>query len=490
MAVVVVLLGAALIRTYRLSAPLGDWHSWRQADTASVTREYVKQGIDLLHPQYHDVSNIPSGLSNPQGWRMVEFPIINAAIAQVLLWFPSWSLVVTSRVFSIVASLVGMLALYGALRRLSGRLVALTTLGLLAFLPFYVYYSRVILPEPFLVMFLLMSLWMWTNWVLATKQARPTFMTMTAADGWLVGTGVSFALALLLKPMALFYLPVFATIAWRGRWSPSRVGKAVVVVLLSCLPLYWWRHWITQYPAGIPASSWLFNSNHIRLRPSWWHWLFADRIGRQMFGFWGAPFLLVGLLPAPVLVLSALGSTFAYLVVIATGNVQHDYYQVLIFPLLALAAAHGIVWVWRPAKGLARLSALAALSFVGMMMLSMSWFELRGNFNVNNPAMVTAGAAVDRLTPPNALVIAPYGGDTAFLFQTNRRGWPIGYDIADKIARGAQFYVTLSQDDEANALMKQYPVLEKTKEYIILDLRRLIAPPAVVSPLSAQTVRK
>jgi hypothetical protein len=169
---------------------------------------------------------------------------------------------------------------------------------------------------------------------------------------------------------------------------------------------------------------------------------------------------------------ACLFSTLAYFVVIATGNVQHDYYQVIIVPLLAIAWAHGIVWVWRQAEGPAQLVMLGAIGMIVSFMLGMSWFELRGNFVVNNYAMVRAGQAVQRLTPPDALIIAPYMGDTAFLFQTDRRGWPLGFDIADKISKGAKYYVTTSQDDEANALMKQYTVMEKTKEYILIDLTR------------------
>ncbi|MCA9369430.1 hypothetical protein KC721_03960, partial [Candidatus Woesebacteria bacterium] len=91
---------AFTLRMYRINTPLLDWHSWRQADTASVTREYQKHGISLLYPKYHDVSNNPSGLPNPEGYRMVEFPLYNALVASILEIIPALPLVVTSRVVS------------------------------------------------------------------------------------------------------------------------------------------------------------------------------------------------------------------------------------------------------------------------------------------------------------------------------------------------------------------------------------------------------
>ena len=63
------------VRMYRISEPIADWHSWRQADTAAVARNFIRFGIDPLHPRFDDLSNIPSGKDNPKGWRMLEFPL-------------------------------------------------------------------------------------------------------------------------------------------------------------------------------------------------------------------------------------------------------------------------------------------------------------------------------------------------------------------------------------------------------------------------------
>ena len=51
-----ILVIAFFLRLYKINNPLADWHSFRQADTAAVTRYYVENGIDLLNPRYHDVS--------------------------------------------------------------------------------------------------------------------------------------------------------------------------------------------------------------------------------------------------------------------------------------------------------------------------------------------------------------------------------------------------------------------------------------------------
>ena len=107
-----------------------------------------------------------------------------------------------------------------------------------------------------------------------------------------------------------------------------------------------------------------------------------------------------------------------------------------------------------------------------LFMLAFSWYQVRDFFNINNPTIVEAGRAVDRLVPQEAKVIAPYGGDTAFLYQTNRRGWPIGIEIEKFRKLGAEYYVNVNFDEEVKWLEEKYCLLEKTPKYIIIDLTR------------------
>ena len=54
---------------------------------------------------------------------------------------------------------------------------------------------------------------------------------------------------------------------------------------------------------------------------------------------------------------------------------------------------------------------------------SFGWYCVRDYYNIDNPSIIVAGQAVDKLTPKNAKVIANYNGDTTFLYQTKRNGW-------------------------------------------------------------------
>ncbi|MBI2051881.1 glycosyl transferase, partial [Candidatus Roizmanbacteria bacterium] len=42
-----ILLVALLFRWYKIDTPLADLHSWRQADTAAVSRNFVRESFNL-----------------------------------------------------------------------------------------------------------------------------------------------------------------------------------------------------------------------------------------------------------------------------------------------------------------------------------------------------------------------------------------------------------------------------------------------------------
>lgn len=446
---------AVALRLYHLTYPVADWHSWRQADTAAVARNFLRFGIDPLHPRYDDLSNIQSGKDNPQGWRMVEFPLYQAISAAAKLSSPKIPLEVILRLVTIAAS-VGTTILLGLLvARYIDPFTGVLTSLLYAILPYSVYYGRTILPEPLMVFWSMLSLWL-------VGRGKST--------GWAVFAAIAGALALLSKPMAVFLLVPIPYLIYKQ----SGVSKKLFIHLfmygiISLLPLILWRRWILQFPEGIAVNTWLLNSNGIRFKGAWFHWLFATRLGDLILGFWGLIPFGLGLAALPskkegwVFRWMALGALL-YLIIFATGNVQHDYYQILLIPVIAVFVAKGL-------RAMNPWLAIVSLVF----MLSFSWFTIRTYYWINRPDIVEAGKAADAILPKDAKVIAPYNGDTTFLYQTQRQGWPLGFDIDKKIAMGATAYVTVSSGDndgETRDLAQKYTVLVRNDKYAIIDLTK------------------
>lgn len=454
---------AFLVRLYKIDAPLADWHSWRQSDTSAVTRNFVKYGIDLLHPRFDDLGNIPSGKDNPKGYRFVEFPIYNAVVALKYKVFPIFSLEMWGRLVSIFASLGSLILLYLITKKYLGERTALFSAFFFAFLPYNIYYSRVILPEPHLVFTSIASIYFLDKWLENNKSLF-----------WVLAILFS-ALALLIKVTAIFLWPVLLFLIFRKLKLKILINPLVIsFIILSFLPIVLWRFWMTQFPEGIPAFDWLLNGGGIRFRPAFFRWILYERLTKLILGYGLLPILIVGFFykfkKVPVIFYFWFLGLVLYVTIIARGNVQHDYYQTLLIPLICIFLGRGVDNILKlKINNKILLFLVCCLLFVGF---SQSWKILSTFYWINNPKIVEAGQAVDELVPKNAKVIAPYGGDTTFLYQTNRQGWPQGFEIEDKIKKGADYYVNINVDDlETLYVMGKWQTIAKTKDYVIIKLK-------------------
>lgn len=470
----VLLIGLVLIciafRLYKLTAPLADWHSWRQADTAAVARNFQKTGIDLLHPRYDDLSNIQSGLNNPEGWRMVEFPLYQGA-AVLLADGLGLGLEISLRLVTIFSAVVTLIFLVSIARIVTDKTVAIISGLAYACMPYSIFYGRAILPEVMATALATGSLYFFLLF-LETKRLKTTNIAFLLSI-------VLGALALLVKPTSGFLLLPLGYFIIVNIGSKKRLIIYSLIYGIMCIfPFWWWRVWIKQYPEGIAAYSWLFNEGNIRLKGAWFYWLFAERIGNLILGYWGLIFFGLGIMIfnqrrkyaffGKIWFLSMI----VYFMIIARGNVQHDYYQAVIIPVLAFISAEGLTYIYRhlPSPLVWKIPALLTMMIFS---IAFSWYTIRTYYWVNRADLLKAGQAADKILPTDAKVIAPNNGDTTFLYYINRRGWPLGFDIDTKIAQGATHYVTVSPTDndaETKELASKYKVLIRNENYAIIDL--------------------
>lgn len=267
------------VRLYKITNPVADWHSWRQADTASVTRTFVDEGIDLLHPKYHDISKIQTGYFNPDGYRYVEVPIFNLVHAVAYEMAPQIGFDIWGRLISVFSAVLTTFFLYGIGKKLFNSYVGLITAFFYATLPFNVYFTRVILPDPMSVMFGVGAVYFFSLYVHSKKVHE------------LLISSIMLSLGTLVKPHAVFFgLPIAYLAITSFSVKELMKNKWLFIALdIILIPFLLWRVFMYQEGLirGIAHFKWAFNGNGIRFRPSFWRWLFAERIGKLMLGFWG-----------------------------------------------------------------------------------------------------------------------------------------------------------------------------------------------------------
>lgn len=480
---IVILFGALSARLYKFHEPVADWHSWRQVDTSAVSRNFVKSGFDIFHPKFDDISKNVSMLDNPLGHRFVEFPIYNVFQAGLFAIFKYFTLEEWGRLVTIFSSLFSIWFIYLIVRKYVSIRAGLLASFFFAFVPFNIYYGRSILPDSMMVATLLggfyfFDLWTEENLKLKTENSKLKLKTKNFLLYFFALVLVTSAL--LLKPFALFWGLPFAVLAY------MRFGFRFVIkwqvwffAIASVIPLIFWRKWMLQYPQGIPGYEWLYNGNGIRFKGAFFQWIFAERISRIILGYLGLPFVILGLLfknkQEGLLLFSFTLSTLAYLFVIATGNVQHDYYQILIIPTLAMLFGKGVDFLLSNTSQIFnRFTTYTVVLISFGLMIGFGWYIIREYYNVRLDA-VAAGKAVDQLVPSDAKIIAPLTGDTTLLYYTNRKGWPAWErTIREFLDSGATHMVFINPTAPELNFINYFGVVEQKENYIIYDLRKVL----------------
>jgi hypothetical protein len=248
----IIIVIAFALRLYKINSPLADWHSWRQVDTASVARIFEREGFDLLHPRYHDLSNVQTGQYNPQGLRLVEFPLYNAIFAFMHKSLPFFPLEIYGRFVSIFFSLLTMIVIYYLLLKEDDRVGATAGTLIFATFPFFVFYSRVVLPDIMATSLIFVSI-LFTYFFAYSKNKSITVSLLLYVTALLTG-----AAAMLVKPTVGFYLLVHVYLFFKKyNLSVLKKFQFYLFFLLLLTPFALWRYWIAKSPEGVPSSEWL-----------------------------------------------------------------------------------------------------------------------------------------------------------------------------------------------------------------------------------------
>lgn len=444
---ILILICAFSFRMYKFTTPLADWHSFRQVDTAAVARNFVADGFDLLHPKYDDLSNVATGEYNPEGLRLAEFPLYNASFALLYKMAPVIPLEQYGRLVSILFSLTTLSIIYYFLRVEASRAAAIFGSLIYAIMPFFVFYSRVVLPDTTAVSLAFLALFFLYKWGDKPKN------NVHGVIFYVVSLLCAMA-AVLVKPPAVFYFLALAYIFFRKYTFRILLKPQVYIYFIAALmPFALWRYWISLFPVGGPGFEWLITSVNtsegqkiIFMRPAFFRWVFYERILLLIMGGWAGSLVFLGALrklTRPWFMYSIGISAIVYLGVFQGGNVQHDYYQIIILPVLAIFAGLGAGLLYEIDKKLLP-HVFVTVALVGIIGFSavMSFEQVKGMYSYSESLLNTA-RIIRTVTPEDAKVVTDTTGDTTLLYNAQRKGMPVLADDLDKLkARGMQYFVT------------------------------------------------
>ncbi|TAE57489.1 MAG: phospholipid carrier-dependent glycosyltransferase [Nostocales cyanobacterium] len=151
---------ALSVRLYNINSPIIGIHSWRQADTAAIARNFYENRFNIFYPQ------IDWG-GNSLGYCETEFPIYSFIVAIFYKIFGVHE--IFGRLTSVIFSLLTIYFLYKITAKYFNQKTAFWSCFCFAILPLTVYYSRTFQPESMLLMCSVSGIYYFINWLESEK---------------------------------------------------------------------------------------------------------------------------------------------------------------------------------------------------------------------------------------------------------------------------------------------------------------------------------
>lgn len=413
-----------------LQQPLLDRHSWRQVDTASFARGLAEGLFDLFHPRFLACYPDEFGIDGPVETEFNLYPLIVAGLYR-LFGIREVLARLVSIAFALGVALWTYLLGCQYLDRPAGLLAALS-LGLS---PLYVFYGRSVQPESTVLFLSVGGLFFFTRWLKRT--------------GWLdYGLAiVCIALAFLTKITSLYMgLPLLVAAWLKYRWriaSQWRLWLLGILVSAPALAYYLHAHGLYQQSGltvygisgGWPGSG-KFDTFGQLLDMSFYRVIFT-RLRGVILGNYGFLLFLAGLVIAPKrreeLVLYAwLLAVGLFILVVAEGNRQHEYYQLPIVPVATLFVGKTLSALIRP--GTLNLELIGGRRYAGNVLTALflvlnlrSALSLLPPMYAQSKTLLEVAEAARRLTPAGQPVAILYDWARVpeVFYYAHRRGWAL-----------------------------------------------------------------
>ncbi len=406
--------------TYK--APLFDHHAWRQADTASVSRNFYRERLNILYPQVdhrgaQEYGYVETGLE--------LFAFVVAAASKLIGFHHE-----TGRILSALFFVASCLLVWNFVRRRYGDEQALAAAFLHAFaFPLLLFIERAFMNEALLICLSLSCLVAAQRYI--EKGSTVSLWSLIAVSSAIAAIKLPYLI--IWAPIVGLFLERYGRCAWR-RWELWTMAVANVGFAGA-----WYSHAhrlaaMTGLSFGLTDK--LFDAGIV------FAFKFPYQILQRMVRDILEPVGLVVVLAGTWLavrnrrwceILGVLGF-IAYLVIVAWGNAVHDYYQLALMPVASVLGATGVSWMSERLQQrfgggretiLALLLGFAAVCTFVRLVSAHSWFEYA-------PGDVVMCEAIRRVSSQEDRLVFLGDNNPQMLFCVDRKGWLLASALSDE----------------------------------------------------------
>lgn len=399
----------ALLHLYYLNAPPNGYHAWRESDTAAVTLNYYQEDYDFFHPRINQ-RGAEDGITG------MELPIYNFVAASLYKLIGPYHAV--ARGLTVLIAVFTLALVYRMTCLLADPLVATFAVWATAFSPLFLFYSFKIMPDVTMLMFLVAGFYLFLRFMNSER-----FI-------YLCGSALCLILSGTIKPLGLsLFLPMAGLFWSKWRFDLRKLllyGAYVATVFLSVLAWFLYARSVNleHHSVGFYLGENLLDFPR---------YLFNDMFIRKLVFQWPAE-LWIGWALVPAFVWGMvvvwksrlrrlmswwLLSAYIVFAVMAPHSSSHDYYTLIIVPVLAVVSGFGLVHLLR-SGGWRRWVAVTLLTLAPV-----TAFQRIAHRLGDTSEFYLIRQAAEEQIPKDALVIVEDNTSAVRLYQMNRHGWPL-----------------------------------------------------------------
>jgi 4-amino-4-deoxy-L-arabinose transferase-like glycosyltransferase len=396
---------AVAARLILINQPYIDHWSWRQSDVAAIARNFSTNGFHFAYPQIDWAGDSP-------GYVGTEFPVLPflAAICYKFAGAREW----IGRGESAIFFAFSLPFFFLLVCESFGSVAALWATFFYSLAPLNVFVGRSFMPDVPSLSLALIGLYFFLRWI---DNVKPRAF-------WLAAIAIS--LSLLIKVTIIVIAAPLLFLVWqKWRWNFLKQPALWLFATITLSPSavwYWHAYQIAEkfYPHH------LFGEGGIRIENFSWYWGIARQTATSSLTPVLSAMAVTGLFVTPRSRYSGLfywwlAAMLLFVVVAGYGN-RHPWYQL---PLVPIAAAFAGV-------ACASIGSKIASSRVAVVSLSIllagsfaipAYLYVRPLYECSAAQLRDAGHELNKITPPDALIVAADMGDPTIFYYAERKGW-------------------------------------------------------------------
>jgi len=490
--IILILLMILIIRLYYINTSPIDRTAWKEIDYIAISKNYLANGFNFFKPTI-------TWPADPPRVTAMEFPLV-PYLASLLYYFFRFS-VYTVRMVTLIASLVTIILVFKLVKKELGQIPALLAALSSGLLPLNSFFNKFLFSEPSLIAFSLLAIYYFSKWMDSHKNEHIILATF------------GFTMAILLKLTPLYLSIIFLGLfIYKYKFDYLKYKPLILFGLASIvLPIAWYSYayYLTYHSIdvfGIFKGHDKFQTFGM-LSSKKWYLLMGKSLLNLCGGKLGVFLIGVGFFGLMIarrglLFFLYLAAILFYFVVVAEGNIDGPYRQLVIAPVLSCFMAIGAISLMYPVSLIAKFSKknqpviYFSLSLLIVLAIQFRHFDLTTTnstapvymqewqlasivkkYSNTNSKMVTLGAySLNKGGNDVSPVIYYYTGIQGWTLQKNE--WNV--DTVEKLKnKGADLLVGYNLYREpgliefASELKKIFPVLFENKDegWIILSLK-------------------